>query len=80
MSDIKSRVDRCFSNVFAGIKPEQIPAASATSFPGWDSIAHVRLMSSLEEEFGVQLEIEDFEELVSHDLILARIQKLAPDA
>lgn len=80
MSDIKNRVDRCFLNVFAGIKPEQLSTASATSLAGWDSIAHVRLMSSLEEEFGVQLEMEDFEELTSRDLILARIQDLAPDA
>jgi acyl carrier protein len=80
MSDIKSRVGLCFANVFPGIKPDQLSTASSSSLPGWDSIAQVRLMSSIEEEFGVQLEIEDFEELVSYDLIVAHLEKLTANA
>jgi acyl carrier protein len=80
MPDIKQKVGLCFANVFPGIKPDQLPLASSSSLAGWDSIAHVRLMSSLEEEFGIQLEIEDFEELVSYDLIVARLEKLTANA
>lgn len=80
MDDIKDKVGRCFSNVFPGIKPDEIRSASADSLAGWDSVAHVRLMASIEEEFGVQLEMEDFEELVSHDLIVTRLEELTANA
>jgi acyl carrier protein len=77
MNDIKGRVARCFSNVFPDIGPDQIPTASAASLPAWDSLAQVRLMSSIEEEFGLLLEMEAFDELVSHQLIVAHLEKIS---
>ncbi len=80
MSTVIERVDRCFSDVFPKIKPDEIPGSSATSLEGWDSIAQVTLLSSLSEEFGFDFEVEDFEELVSHQRIVEYLEKKFPDA
>lgn len=80
MNNIRERVTTCFLNVFPGIRPDEIPGASATSLAAWDSIAHVVLLSSIAEEFRFDFEIEDFEELVSFALIVEYLEKKFPDA
>lgn len=70
MNGIQERTTHCFHNVFPEIGLEEIPRASTASLAAWNSVAHVQLLSSIEEEFGLQFEMEDFEELVSYPLIL----------
>jgi len=79
MTNIKDRVTVCFSNVFPNIRPEEIPGASTTSLAAWDSVAHVTLLSSVAEEFGVDLEVEDFDDLVSYALIVDYLEKKSPN-
>jgi len=79
MTNIKDRVNLCFCNVFPNIRPEDIPGASATSLAAWDSVAHVTLLSTVAEEFGVELEVEDFDDLVSYALIVDYLEKKSPD-
>ena len=74
MNDVRARVARCFLNVFPDIKPEELPAASAASLKAWDSVAQVSLMSSIEEEFNLQLEIDAFEQLLSYDSIVGYLE------
>ena len=74
MNNINQRVARCFSNVFPNIRQEEIPRASTASLAAWDSVAHVTLLSSVAEEFGLDFEVEDFEELVSYPLIVDRLE------
>jgi acyl carrier protein len=38
-------------------------------------VAHITLLSAVAEEFGVELESEDFAELVSFALIAAYLEK-----
>jgi len=80
MNNIKEKVTHCFLNVFPNIPPGEIPSASATSLAEWDSIAHVTLLSSISEEFGLDFEVEDFEELVSYQLIVECLERKIPDA
>jgi acyl carrier protein len=70
MPNIETRVVRCFSNVFPAVPPAEISRASTASLAAWDSVAHVTLLSSISEEFGLEFELEDFEELVSYALIV----------
>jgi acyl carrier protein len=79
MNDIKDRVARCFSNVFPDIRQEEIPRASTASLAAWDSVAQVTLLSSVAEEFGLDFEVEDFEELVSYPLILDYLERKSVD-
>lgn len=77
MNDILERVANCFSNVFPDIQPAEIPKASTASLAAWDSIAHITLLSAISEEFGIELEPEDFEELTSYAMIVDRLQTKA---
>jgi acyl carrier protein len=70
MNDIKDKFNRCFSNVFPDVPPAELVRASTSSLAAWDSLAQVTLLSSIGEEFGVNFELEDFEELVSYPLIV----------
>jgi acyl carrier protein len=80
MNNVKERVALCFTNVFPNIRQDEIPGASVASLTNWNSLAHVTLLASLSEEFGVDFEMEDFEELVSYPLIVAYLEKKSPDA
>jgi acyl carrier protein len=70
MHDIEARVAQCFSNVFPGVPKSEFARASTSSLAGWDSVAQVTLLSSVAEEFGLDFEIDDYEELVSYALIV----------
>ncbi len=80
MNSNQQRVIRCFSNVFPDLPEEEIPRASTASLAAWDSVAHVTLLSSISEEFGLTFELEDYEELVSYPLIVDRLENHAHDA
>jgi acyl carrier protein len=79
MSTVRERVDRCFLNVFPKARPDELITASTTALEGWDSIAHVTLLSSLSEEFGVDFEVEDYEELTSYPRIVEYLEKKFPE-
>jgi len=80
MNSTQERVTRCFSNVFPDLPEEEIPRASTASLALWDSVAHVTLLSSIAEEFGLSFELEDYEELVSYPLIVDRLENHTHDA
>ena len=80
MNDTKEKVARCFSNVFPDIRQDEIPRASTASLAAWDSVAHITLLSSIAEEFGVDFELEDFEELVSYPLIVDYLENKSTNA
>lgn len=78
-NNVRERVSRCFSNVFEGIRPEDISNANTSSLPAWDSMAHVTLLSLISEEFGFDFELEDFEQLISYALIVDYVEKRTQD-
>ena len=80
MNGIQERVARCFANVFPDIRRDEIPRASIASVAAWDSVAQVTLLSSVAEEFGLDFEVEDFEQLVSYALIVDRVESKSAHA
>jgi acyl carrier protein len=70
MNNISERVTNCFANVFPDVSATEIPLASTASLKAWDSIAHITLLSAISEEFGIELEPEDYEELKSYPQIV----------
>ena len=75
MSNINQRVAACFANIFPDLRPEEIPLASAATLATWDSVAQVTLLASIAEEFGIELEMSDFDELVSYALIVEFLEQ-----
>jgi acyl carrier protein len=69
MHDLDARLTRCFSSVFPSLTPEEIRKASLKSIGGWDSLTAVTLLAVVQEEFGVQIDLPDFSDLVSYEAI-----------
>ena len=69
MTDIQSRLARCFSTVFPDLPVEAIPAVSQTTLTLWDSVASITLINVIEEEFSISMDFELLPELTSFDRI-----------
>lgn len=69
MDEIRIRLGNCFAAVFPTLSREEIARADHHSVSGWDSVASVTLFATIEEEFGLELEIMDLSELVSFEKI-----------
>jgi acyl carrier protein len=78
MSDPQERMTRCFLNVFPNVRLDEVPLASTSSLAAWDSVAHVTLLSAIAEEFAIEFDASDFEDLVSFPLLLDYIENRMP--
>jgi acyl carrier protein len=77
MSDLEVRLANCFSVIFPDLKSAEILRATNTSVPAWDSSASIMLINVIEEEFGVQIDMDVVPELVSFDGIRQYLEKAA---
>jgi len=75
MDETRQRLSNCFEVVFPALPHERIPGASTASVAEWDSVAAITLMNVLEEEFGLEMDLDDLADLDSFDKILAYLQK-----
>jgi acyl carrier protein len=78
--NLDERLILCFKNVFPEMRDTEVRIATSSSVADWDSVAMVTLVTLLEEEFGLQVQPEDFDELVSFELILSWIREKVNDA
>lgn len=65
MDDIQLRLMACFQAVFPEQDEKALVRLSQATHPGWDSLASVTLVRLVEEQFGVQMDLFDLEELDS---------------
>jgi acyl carrier protein len=63
VNDNDDRLMRCFALVFPTATPEEIRTAQFDTIPGWDSLRGVTLLSVLDEEFGIQLDLSELLEM-----------------
>lgn len=59
--DVDSRLTGVFRTVFNDESMVLDDATNAADIDGWDSIAHVSLIFSIEEEFGIQFSMRQLE-------------------
>jgi acyl carrier protein len=78
MSDAKVRLTKCFAAVFPDLSEDQIHQATPTKVAVWDSLASITLISVIEEEFGVEIDPEDIEHLVSFESVLDYVNRKQP--
>ena len=69
MTNLDERLINCFSAIFPNLSSDEILRCSSTSVATWDSLATVTLVSLIEEEFGVTISPEEYEYIVSFDLV-----------
>ena len=65
MNDFEQRLGNCFRTVFPKLGDEDIAVASMESFKEWDSLKMMTLIVVLEEEFEVEIPLDDIENLTS---------------
>ncbi len=71
--DARARLERVFQEVFDDDSLRIAPDMTRENFPTWDSLGHIRLVSALEETFGLNFSIEEIEGMTSVGRILERI-------
>jgi acyl carrier protein len=74
MDNQEMRLERCFLEVFPELAVDEIAQATSTSVQGWDSVSTVTLLTVVEEEFGVNVDISDVARFDSFKRILAYLQ------
>jgi len=65
VSEMESRLVRCFTAVFPRLRPEDALHASVDTIESWDSLATVQLLTTVEEEFGIEIDADALEDLRS---------------
>jgi len=74
-SDVDQRLESVFQNVFNDDALTLRDEMTAADIAGWDSVAHVNLMFSLEQAFGIQFmgnELAEFRNIGELKAYLAR--------
>lgn len=74
MPDTHARLIRCFQAVFPGLSDADAARASTARLAKWDSLATVTLAAAVEEEFGLQLAVQEIEEMDSFQRFLERLE------
>src|SRR3989442_15161989 len=75
VDETRSHLVKCFSGIFPGLSTTEISQATPESTDGWDSLTSVTLLLMIEEEFGIEVDIESVEEFTSFEQILSYLQK-----
>ena len=80
MDNVTDRLTKCFLTVFPGLDKSQVQSASAETVSDWDSIAQVNLLSVIGEEFGLDIDFEEFEDATSFEKLRDHLRELSPSA
>jgi len=75
MPDLSDRLVGCFLSVFPDLSDTHVRQASSVTTTEWDSIAVVNLISVIEEEFGLTISPDAYEELTSFYSVLGYLQQ-----
>ena len=76
MNNIQARLIRCFSAVFPNLPEHQVTTASLDTVAGWDSVAAATLVTTIEEEFGMEFDVEALGNLTSYQTIFDYLSAL----
>ena len=71
---MNARLVNCFQVVFPNLPAEAIPSARQDSIEAWDSVAAITLISVIEDEFQVTVDLERLPELTSFTAFLGYLE------
>ncbi|HZL68444.1 MAG TPA: hypothetical protein VFC29_14070 [Candidatus Limnocylindrales bacterium] len=75
MDDTRKRLTSCFQVVFPDLTEAEIPVASQDRVAAWDSLAAITMVSVIEDEFALQMDWDDLDDLDSFAKVHAYLQK-----
>ena len=70
MTTLKERVADCFCAIFPSHSRAEILTASRESIPEWDSLAGVTLLTLLQQEFHIDIDLTELEHFNSVQAVL----------
>jgi acyl carrier protein len=76
VNDLQRRLTRCFAAVFPNLPESQITSATLDTVEGWDSVAAATLVTTIEEEFGIEFDVDAVGNLTSYQAISDYLSKL----
>jgi acyl carrier protein len=74
MDNVRDKLGRCFALAFPKLAPSQYATASAQNVSEWDSIAQLTLLNLIGEEFGREIDFEEFEDATSFEALAQALQ------
>ncbi len=66
---MERKLEEIFREVFRLQQTDDVTRIRQVNHPAWDSLAHVTMISAIESEFGVNVEIADSIELTSFEAV-----------
>jgi acyl carrier protein len=75
MDDVKAKLIECFQIVFPDLGEKDIPSASQDTVADWDSVAAITLVNVIEEQFGIEMDLDHVADLDSFEKVLAYLQQ-----
>ena len=57
------------------VADDQVDRASLTETPAWDSLASVNLIALIEDEFALEIPIDDYEQMSSFENIYVYVKQ-----
>jgi acyl carrier protein len=78
MTETRERLRRCFSAVFPALSGDQLDSASPSSLAAWDSVASVTLFAVVQEEFALEIDVQEMPGLLSFASLLKYLEKHPP--
>jgi acyl carrier protein len=75
MDETHERLTKCFEVVFPDLPPAAIAGASTATLETWDSVAAITLMNVIEDEFRLEIDLDDLENLDSFANLHSYLQK-----
>lgn len=76
MNETEVKLAHCFSLAFPKMEASRYSSANVENTAEWDSVAQVTLLTVIGEEFGIDIDFEEFEGATSFDALAKRIAQL----
>ena len=73
---MRDRLAVCFHVVFPQLPTDEITRADQSTLDAWDSVAGITLVSVVEDEFRVTMDLERLPELTSFSAVLDYLREL----
>ena len=68
------RLKRCFTSTFPSATNSEIESERVDNLPGWYSLRGVTLLAVLDEEFGLQLDLDELLTLGTYDAVREHLE------
>lgn len=73
--EILPRLQALFRDVLDQRDLELTPESSAATIPGYDSLAHINIITAVEQEFSIRFELKDILSLQNAADLIALIER-----